>query len=188
MKTLDRPSTLSVSTATEGAAQAADFTVVPLSRDDERPASTVPPPPVSRVTLRREGTAERPTCRDQEREHAWESRGRLHRMAPHLFACKTCGAWGWAPPRQASLIRVYKNALLDPRTRGEAPELTALTADARRAADNLATAEDVDRRAAPLPRKRGKAWYTPRFELSDWDREPTGGERRRGARGGRASG
>jgi len=32
MKTLDRPSTLSVSTSSEGAVQAVDFTAVPLSR------------------------------------------------------------------------------------------------------------------------------------------------------------
>jgi len=103
-------------------------------------------------------------------------------MAPHLFACAACGAWGWAPPRQPAEIRVYKDPFVDPRTRGETPELTALTADARRALDNAGAGESVDGRAERLPVKRGKAWYTPRFGLSDWDREPTGGERRRGAR------
>jgi hypothetical protein len=145
--------------------------------------SEVPPPPVSRTDLRREGTAERPTCRDEGREHVWTSRGRPHRMATHLYDCKVCGAWGWAPARQPSVIRAYKNAFVDPRTRGETPEPTVLTADARRERDRAGEAKEVDRRGDLLPVKRGKGWYTPRFGLSDWDAEPTGGRRRRGAGG-----
>lgn len=125
----------------------------------------------------------KPTCTDQGREHPWEARDRReHGAGMLLFTCKTCGAWGWAAPRKAWLIRAYKNPFADPRRRYEPPpEPTVLTAQERTADAGPAMSAWVDRRGDLLPRKRGKDWYTPRFGLSDWDCEPTGGQRSHGA-------
>jgi hypothetical protein len=117
----------------------------------------------------------RRTCTDCGRAHAWEKRGRKGGDTILIFACKACGAWGWANRYRPGPVRAYKNAFADPFERRATQEPNVLTREERKPSVWSGAVRWIDRRGDELPRKRGA--YTPRYVLDDWDRMPMGGAR-----------
>jgi len=113
------------------------------------------------------------TCTHRGLEHTWESRGKTGHTGRGalVFACTTCGAWGWADRAEPSAIRQYRKPFEWPRGLPH-PEPTVLTQELRKGDDSPELSRWVDRRGDLLPVKYGKTWYTPRYGLSDADRVP----------------
>jgi hypothetical protein len=109
------------------------------------------------------------TCKEQGREHTWETRGRRSRHGAPLFQCSTCTAWGWAAPRTTMPVQAYvKNPFLD-RLR-HSPLHVELTAGLKDRPVDDRSAEPpkwIDRRADVMRETSGATWYAPRYGLKD---------------------
>jgi hypothetical protein len=124
----------------------------------------------------------KPTCMHQGLAHTWESRGWTGHTGrgARVFACTTCGAWGWAHPWKPREIRQYRKPFERPMGLPR-PEPTVLTQQQRGASADPLEQRWIDRRGDLLPRRSGKTWYTPRYGLGDAERVPAGGRRVRRA-------
>jgi hypothetical protein len=105
------------------------------------------------------------TCLEKGAVHTWERCGETSEIGAFLFRCSTCTAWAWASKATPSRITPYVRDPFRPRKANVEPTITARPKEP----PEVDYAGRVDTRGDRVPRSTGKADYTPRFSLSDWD-------------------